>query len=135
MPRQFQGAHETGIPVDAIMREYAAWSDEIVKAIGDAMLRATKDRALSAFKDKTGVLRARIRRKKSRFDKDTTIVGAFAPHAHLVEFGHDLKVEKGGAVVGHVPAHPFLSPAAESVRGNLTQIVGSVVPPTVEVKR
>lgn len=42
-------------------------------------------------------------------------VGAFAPHAGRVEFGH--AVVRGGHVVGHVPAHPFARPAYHASRG------------------
>lgn len=37
-----------------------------------------------------------------------------AAHAHLVEFGH--RVVRGGQVVGHAAAHPFIRPAFQAAR-------------------
>ena len=135
MSKQYNGSHEVNIPIDAILDEYAAWSDEIVEAVGREVLKETRQRAKGAFDDKTGLLRKKISRKKSRFDKDTHIVGAFAPHAHLVEFGSGVRVDKRGKVSGHMPASPFLGPAGEAVQGRLHEIAESVVSPTVEVKK
>ena len=91
--------------------------------------------ARTAFADKSGNLRKSIKGKRSKFDKDTHIVGAFAPHAHLIEHGHDVTVDKNGTVVGHAPARPFLGPAAEAVRARLPEIVKSVQELRYEVKR
>lgn len=136
MPRQHQGAAEVNIPIEAIVAEVGAWSDEIVSAVSNELLKETKANAAKAFKDKTGGLRKSIKKKKSKMDKDTNIVGAFWPSAHLIEHGHDIKVTKGGEVLGHVPAHPFLGPAEKSVSDRLTDIVNNVVGPlTVEVKK
>lgn len=135
-PRKaFMGAQEAEVPLEDILSVYAAWTDEIVKAVGDELLKETRARARTAFTNRTKTLRSRIRRKKSKFDKATHIVGAFAPHAHLIEFGHDIKVDKGGAVLGHVAARPFLGPAADAVRARLPDIVNNVVGlPTVKVQ-
>lgn len=43
------------------------------------------------------------------------IMGAQAPHAHLVEFGHGGKRP--------APAHPFMRPAATAVRWAVVQII------------
>ena len=134
MPRQYMGAHEANIPIDEIMKEYAAYSDEIVEAIGDEMLKEVRASASTAFADKKGTLRKSIKKKKSKFDKDTHIVGAFAPHAHLVEFGTNIRVDRRGKVSGHMPARPFLGPARDAVVDRLASIVNSVTAPTVEVK-
>ena len=135
MARQFKGAHEVNIPIDEIMRTYAAWADEIRDAVGKELLKEVRAQARTAFFDDNGLLRRSISRKRSKFDKETHIVGAFAPHAHLVEFGTKLRVsKKTGKVSGHMPASPFLGPAGASVEARLQQIVESVVPPTVEVK-
>lgn len=135
MSRQYNGSHEVNIPVSAILDEYAAWADEIVDAVGRELLKETRQRARGAFKDESGLLPKKIARKKSRFDKATHIVGAFAPHAHLVEFGTGVRVNKKGKVSGHMPAAPFLTPAGEAIQGRLQEIVNSVVPPNIEVKK
>ena len=135
MPRQYLGAHEVNIPVEDILRDYAAWSDEIVDVISMDLLKEVRAQARVAFKDKTKLLRKNIKRKKSKYDKGTVIVGAFAPHAHLVEFGHDITTTKKGEVIGHVPAYPFMSIAAKSIETRLESIVQKVVPVDIEVKR
>lgn len=63
---------------------------------------------------KTGALKKSISTQKSLYEGGGYIVKATAPHAHLVEFGH-IMVTRGGRVVGHVPAHPFLHKARNKV--------------------
>lgn len=136
MPRVYKGASEANIPIDDILEEYAAWSDEIVKAVGDELLKETRRRAKDTFGNHKGNLRKSIKKKRSRFDKDTHIVGAFAPHAHLVEFGTALRVNKKGKTSGHMPALPFLGPARDAVAGRLEEIVRKAVDePTITVKK
>jgi hypothetical protein len=135
MARRYQGAHEANIPIDAILQDCGAWVDDIVKAVSDELLKETRARAGAAFKNKTGNLRKSIRKKKSKLYKDSQIVGAFAPHAHLIEFGHDVKVSKDGRVVGHAQARPFLGPASDAVRGRLRGIVEGMGIPVIEVKQ
>ena len=133
--RAYQGAHDAAIPIDAITAEVAAWSDDIVKAVADELLKETRKNAQSAFQDKSGKLRKSIGKKKSKFGESTMIVQASMPHAHLVERGHNV-VAKDGRVLGHAPAHPFLGPAAEAVRERLPEIINSVVGAlTIEVKQ
>ena len=137
MPKRgpYQGAHEAAIPVEAITAEVAAWSDDIVKAVADELLKEARKNAETAFADKSGKLRKSLGKKKSKFGSDTMIVQASAPHAHLVERGHNVKVKKDGRVLGHAAAHPFLGPAAEAVRARLPEIINNVVGElTIEVK-
>ena len=75
---------------------------------GEIELRA---RGTTAFLDKTGRLRKAISAKKSRYEGGGWIVGAWAPHAWLVEFGHELINPYTGKRVGHVPAHSYLRAA------------------------
>ena len=135
MSRKFQGSHEVNIPIDAILQDCAAWMDEITNAVGNELLREVRARAVRAFISRSGKLYGSIKKKKSKFDKDTHIVGAFWPTAHLIEFGHDIKVTKDGTVMGHVAASPFLGPAGQAVQDRLGQIVNGVVAPTIEVKQ
>lgn len=50
-----------------------------------------------------------------------------APHAALVEFGHALvlggKLGDGGTLVGQVPAHPFMGPAAKATKNQVAAVV------------
>jgi hypothetical protein len=132
--KPFMGAHEANIPIEEIVREYAAWTDEIVEAVSKELLKEVRARAKTAFKDVSGRTRKHIRRKKSKYDKDTHIVGMFWPTAHLIEFGTGVRVDKRGKVSGHMPASPFLAPAEEEIRSRMKQIVERVVAPTYEVK-
>lgn len=134
MSRSYQGAAEATIPIEDILRDVGAWQGEIVDAVGRELLKEVKSHAATAFADKSGKLRKSIKRKKSKFDKETHIVGAFMPHAHLIEHGHDITVEKGGTVLGHVEARPFLAPAAEAVKARLPQIVNGVTSLAVTVE-
>jgi len=79
------------------------------KAMEIAGRIVTRARGTSAFADKSGTLRKRI--DAVDHDQLGVIARARAPHAHLVEFGHD--VVRGGRVVGQAKPHPFLRPAAD----------------------
>lgn len=63
----------------------------------------------------TTSLRGSIKAFPSKYTDGGWIVGAWAPHAHLVEFGHDQIDWRSGRKVGEVQARPFLRPAAEKV--------------------
>lgn len=65
----------------------------------------------TAFKDETGYLRKHISAKKSKYKEGGWIVGAWAPHAWLVEHGHELINPYTGKKVGTVPPHAYLRPA------------------------
>ncbi len=135
MARFFQGASKASIPIDEIVNEYAAWTDEIVNAVGAELLKEMRAQAKRAFISRSGKLYRSIKKKKSRFDKNTVVVGAFWPTAQLIEDGHDIKVSKDGTVLGHVAASPFAAPAENAIRERLPQIINNVVGvPTVEVK-
>lgn len=90
---------------------------EILKAV-DANLEATADyvereaQTTSEFADKSGKLRKRIIKQKSKFEDGGWIVVARAPHAHLVEYGH-VKFLWGKPTGERVRPHPFLRPALE----------------------
>ena len=65
----------------------------------------------------TGNLEKAIDEKTWKLDAEKILVLAavdrkIAPHAHLVEYGHELVVK--GKIVGHVPAHPFWRPAVDA---------------------
>jgi HK97 gp10 family phage protein len=54
----------------------------------------------------------------------TTKRGKIAPHAHLLEYGHQLvkggKLGSGGRVIGFVAARPFMRPAFDN---NISKII------------
>lgn len=86
---------------------------------------AEEARATSAFADKTGNLRKSIKVRKSKFENGGYIVLSTAPHAHLIEFGHDMVTRKGRKV-GEVPPYPFLRPAANKVFARLARFFRSL---------
>jgi hypothetical protein len=55
-------------------------------------------------------LRRSIRAKESKFEDGGWIVQATAPHAHLIEYGHDI-VTKDGRKVGRAQPRSFLRKA------------------------
>ena len=52
------------------------------------------------------------------------------PKAHLVELGHALV--RGDKTVGHVPAHPFLRPAADEHAEQAVAIIGEMLGREIE---
>lgn len=68
-------------------------------------------------------------RGRARADGARVFIGSTDPKAHLVEFGHVLvKGRKGNRrVIGHVPGHPFLRPAWDKHKGDLTQKLGEEI--------
>lgn len=118
---------DVDIPVDELMQQYSALADEIVEAVATEALAEMKKRAQMAFRSQSGGLKKSIRKKPSKIHEGQVLVGAFVPHAHLVEYGH-AQVDHVGRVVGHVAARPFLRPAEEAVKARLREILQRVIP-------
>ena len=115
------------IPIEAITAEVAAYTDDIVQAVADELLRETRKNAATAFTTRKGRLIKSIKKAKSRLNPDSVLVKATDPKAHLIEHGHNVKVRKDGAVLGHAPAFPFMGPAEDAVRARLPQIINDAV--------
>lgn len=111
----------------ALDAEFAAVLQGIIGDVDETLHEAANEVAAeakrtTAFRDKTGTLRSRIKVVKSKFPEGGWLVVADASHAHLVERGHLLVIKgKGGIVrvVGHVTAKPFLRPAADRVKSSV----------------
>lgn len=125
--REYQGKVNVAIPIDEILEQYSAWADEIVDAVATEATKTIRRFAPLAYTRETGTLDKSIKKKKSKIHRGMAVAGAFAPHAHLIEYGHDIVVGKGGEVVGHVSAQPFVRPAEQAVRERLSQIVNEVM--------
>ncbi len=125
--REYQGKVDVALPIDEILEQYNAWADEIVEAVSKEAVKEIKRFAPLAYTRETGGLDKSIKRKKSKIKRGMAVAGAFAPHAHLIEFGHNIVVGKNGNVVGHVAAQPFVRPAEQAVRDRLSQIVNEVM--------
>ncbi len=86
-------------------------TDNAEKVANEIEFRA---KATTAFLDKTGRLREAIKARKSKYEDGGWIVGAWAPHAWLVEFGHDLINPYTGKKVGRVMGRSYLRAALNS---------------------
>lgn len=123
------------IPIEAITAEVAAYTDDILEAVGNELLKEVRKNAATAFTTRKGLLVKSIKKAKSKYNPDTIVVKASDPKAHLIEHGHDVKVRKDGRVLGHAPAFPFMGPAEDAVRERLPDIINNVVGAlTIEVK-
>ena len=125
--REYQGKVDVAIPIDEILEQYNAWADEIVEAVSRAAKNEIMANAFESYSDRSGKLSKSIKSKKSKIKRGMAIAGAFAPHAHLIEYGHDITVGKDGRVIGHVAARPFLRPAEQAIRDALPDIVNHVM--------
>jgi len=88
---------------------------DFVEANEEAVAKEIEEnaKASSEFADKTGILRKRIKAKKSRYELGGWIVEARAPHAHLIEYGHELIDWRTNKRIGTVPPRSFLRTAKE----------------------
>jgi len=113
------------IPIEDIRAGVRA---EIDSALGTVAAQVyEKAKATTAFRDKTGKLRRSIWIYRSKYENGGYVIYVKAPHSHLVEFGHDLVVEKDGTVVKHVPNYVtgthFLRKARNAVRRKVDTIL------------
>jgi HK97 gp10 family phage protein len=90
---------------------------EFINDNAEIVAKAVASEAKAKIKSKTGMLKRRIRAKKSRFDDGGWIVTSGAPHSWVVENGH------GGPKPA--PAHPFLRPALNENINRLRQLMGA----------
>lgn len=104
-------AHVRIEDIDGLFNESVKDILAAINADLEAVAQAVYENAKTstAFKDKTGVLRRRIKLLKSLYPDGGYIVRSGAPHSHLIEFGHDLYIH--GRFVGRVAPYPFLRPA------------------------
>jgi hypothetical protein len=130
---------EVKVDIDtaAIMQEVRQCVNPGLRAVAAEV--ATRARNTAAFVDKTGNLRRSIRVEDPGPESPFVLVKAgdyahsgagetYAPHAHLIEYGH-AKVTPGGRVVGFTPARPFMGPAAEEVLQRADEIVAAAMRP------
>lgn len=99
------------IPEDAaLISALNVYIDENMKEIAEEVATETRQRTPI----RKGLLVKSVRSRKSRFEGGGYLVVVKAPHAHLVEYGHDI-VSRSGKVVGRVRAYPFLRPSVQAV--------------------
>ncbi len=124
-----QGKATINLDIDGVLSKFVGFRDDIIKELGSKGAKLIKKHAVKngveGFNDLTGLLRSRIKSKKGQVQERTYIAGAFAPHAHLVEYGHALV--KNGVVYGHVPAHPFIRPAEQELLTCIDEVVRKVL--------
>jgi hypothetical protein len=94
---------------DAVPDFVKKYIDENAEDVaGEIEFRAT---GTTVFLDKTGRLRKALKARKSKYEDGGWIVGAWAPHAWVVEYGHDLINSYTGKKVGHVGGRSYLRKA------------------------
>lgn len=135
-----QGAMKKGAELTAeVARALAPRSDDGEgKALADSIVV------------RASLSRSQMRKRGGRQAEAESFVGATAPHAHLVEFGHRSvhARHEGGvglvgprkrkreefvktkrltpgpiAIGGHVPAHPFMRPAFDATKEQATRVI------------
>lgn len=102
------------------VKDFVEKNEEAVAKIIEGKAKAT-----SSFIDKTGILRKRIKAKESKYADGGWIVEARAPHAHLIEYGHELIDWRTGRRIGVVPARPFLRKAKEETIARAINMFGA----------
>ena len=124
------------IGLDELLRDFAQFGKDGLENIKPDINRAA-DVVLNKAKEKapvkSGDLRDNLYLKEQRksekpiYQKTLTWRSKVRPYAAPVELGHAIKFSKGGKVMGHVPAQPFLRPAAdESKEQVVKEIVGGI---------
>lgn len=89
---------------------------------------------------KTGNLRRSIRISVNKIDKDTMLakVQSDAPHAHLVEFGHNIVFlnKKTGKkfIFGRTREFPFMSPAFEYTSDKMMNVLTQEIKEALELE-
>jgi hypothetical protein len=107
---------EISVEVPDEIKQFVMENEESVAKEIEGYAKAStafKDTGFQFFGMKLKGLRDSIKAKKSKFADGGWIVQAVAPHAHLVEFGHDMFDWRTGKTLGKVPPHAFLRPAKE----------------------
>lgn len=88
--------------------------EEIDKFLNKVATKLHEEASTTAdYIDKTGTLRKRTKKKKSKFEDGGFIVFAAAPHAHLVEWGHEMVTTKGVPTGKRVPPRSFMRNAED----------------------
>lgn len=127
MPVSLKSSVRVSIDPDVERRISDVAREKLQPVLGQLAAAIAGDAAAgSDFADKTGNLRKSITAEELD-DGDGYIVTARAPHAHLIEFGHDMVSHKG-VKVGQVKAHPFLRPAADRVMAQAARFFASLPP-------
>ena len=111
---------ESMLPKDEeLIKAISKYIDTHTEQIAEEIATEAKQRAPRRI----GRLVRSIRVRPSRFEGGGWLVIASAPHAHLVEYGHQI-VDRKGRVRGRVAPSPFLRPAAAVVTRKLRGRIG-----------
>jgi len=102
----FHGVINDDLP--DFVREFINENAEVVAREVESLARNS-----AGFHDESGRLRKSIKAYPSKYKEGGWIVGAWSPHAWLVEYGHDLIDWRTGRKIGHVPPHAYLRPALQ----------------------
>lgn len=96
-------------PVVEAARRYApvAAGPRVVWSKGRKILVNPGHLRRSILVEQASVLSGRGKRYRTKIARTVT-VGAFSPHAHLIEYGTGPRRNRAGAYRGQVPPHPFM---------------------------
>lgn len=103
---------------------------KVMNKVGSKATSKVRKKSKSLVKKKTGTYQKRWKKGKVFLDKEgkwvVRVVNS-APHAHLIEDGHVLKI--GGQVKGFVPGKKVLEKGMQEFddSGEITKIVGQVL--------
>lgn len=138
---QVQGLAE----VDAKLHKLAnKLADRSLRKAVEAGLVVMADAVRDRTPEKTGLLKSSVGGRVATSQKQGALVGVvgFGNEgyvARLVEFGHRVrakakngKSKKSGAVVGHVPAHPFMRPAFDESKDAAVEAFTETIKSEVE---
>jgi len=122
---------------EAIRAAIDAGSEEAAERVWKRAVTSNEFADSGESKKEWATLRKTIDVKKSKFEHGGHLVTASAPHANLVEYGHNMvvggsmpgrkatKIERSGTgrIVGHVAPRPFLRNALKAEKKNAERII------------
>lgn len=111
------------IPVEDIVYWAKEFLGEIVDEAAEEIIKEAKKNAQDAFKSRSGRMHASIRKRAGRYGKNTVLIGTGRGQGALLEKGHQVTVKKGGVVVGHAKARPYMQPAVDAVNFRLAELI------------
>lgn len=117
---EIEGLDELVNTMDLVSKNYPKEVKKFMRSEGTKLKNRTVKKAKSTVGSKTGNLIKGIKRGKyykySQNNADSIRVYSSAPHAHLIEYGHDM-VTHSGKKVGRVQGYHIFKTAADEFEG------------------
>lgn len=121
------------IGLDELLKDFAQFGKDGLEKLkphvdraGDIVLNKAQEKAPVRSGDLRNSLYLKQQRASDKpiYQKTLTWKTKVRDYAAPVELGHSIKFQKDGKVYGHVPAQPFLRPAADESK---EQVVKTIV--------